>query len=107
MSDARAIYKEGFDHFVNGRMEEAVASYRRSIEADPSLAIAWNGLAMALEKQGDLDGAIEAGKRLVELDPEDALGHTCLSRFYQQKGMIPEAEEEQALAMRLSMKGRV
>ena len=104
MSDARAIYKEGFDHFVNGRLEEAIASYRKSIEIDPGLAIAWNGLVMALEKLGDLDGAIEAGKRLVELDPEDPLGHTSLSRCYQQKGMIPEAEDEQALAMRLSMK---
>jgi Flp pilus assembly protein TadD len=104
MSDARALYKEGFDHFVNDRLEDAVACYRRALEADPALAIAWNGLAMALAQQGDLDGAIEAGRKLVELDPEDPLGHTSLSMFYQRKGMIPEAEEEKALAMRLGMK---
>jgi Flp pilus assembly protein TadD len=104
MSDARALYKEGFDHFVNDRLDEAVGCYRRAIEADPTLAIAWNGLAMALAQRGDLDGAIEAGKKLVELDPEDPLGHTSLSMFYQRKGMIAEAEEEKALAMRLGMK---
>lgn len=104
MSDARALYKEGFDHFVNDRLGDAVACYRRALEADPTLAIAWNGLAMALAQQGDLDGAIEAGRKLVELDPEDPLGHTSLSMFYQRKGMIPEAEEEKALAMRLGMK---
>ena len=102
MSDARSIYKEGFDHFVAGRHEDAIACYRRAIDADPELAIAWNALAMALEKTGDLDAAIDAAKQLIALDPDDALAHTSLSRLYQQKGMIPEAEDEQALAMRLS-----
>ena len=59
---------------------------------------------MALEKVGDLDAAIEAGKKLVELEPDEPLGHTSLSIFYQQKGMIPEAEDEKALAMQLQMK---
>lgn len=104
MSDARALYKEAFDHFVNDRLDEAVATYRRAVEADPELPIAWNGLAMALAQQQDLDGAIEAGKRLVELEPDEALGHTSLSMFYMRKGMIPEAEEEKAIATRLSMR---
>jgi len=104
MSDARTLYKKAFDHFVNERLDEAVATYRSAIEADPELAIAWNGLAMALAQQEDLDGAIEAGKRLVELEPEEALSHTSLSMFYMRKGMIPEAEEERAIAARLSMR---
>ena len=106
MNEARALYKEAFDHFVNDRLDEAVALYRRAIEVDPELAIAWNGLAMALAQQEDLDGAIEAGKRLVELEPDEALGHTSLSMFYMRKGMIPEAEEEKAIAARLSMRAQ-
>ena len=81
-----------------------MAGYRRAIEADPELAIAWNGLAMALAEQGDLDGAIEAARKLVELEPDDPLSHTSLSMFYQRKGMIPEAEEERALALELGAK---
>ncbi len=105
MSEARAVYKEGFAHFVAGRHAEAIERYRAAIELDPKLPIAWNGLAMALEKTGDLDAAIEAAKELIALDPDDALAHTALSRLYQQKGMIPEAEDEQAIAMRLSAGG--
>ncbi len=104
MDEARAIYKEGFDHFVNERLDEAITSYRRALEVDPSLTIAWHGLAMALNQKGDVDGAIEAGGQLVALDPDEPLGHTSLSIFYQNKGLIQEAEDEKAIAMRLQMK---
>ena len=104
MSDARALQREAFGHFAAGRIDEAVAGYRRALELDPKLAIAWNGLAMTLEKKGDLDGAIAAAQRLLELEPDEALGHTSLSRFYQQKGMIAEAEHEKALATQIAMK---
>ena len=59
---------------------------------------------MVLAQQGDLDGAIEAGRRLVELEPDEALGHTSLSIFYQRKGMIREAEDEKAIATRLALR---
>jgi Flp pilus assembly protein TadD len=104
MSDARALYREGFDHFANGRLEPAIEAYRRCVEVDPALAIAWNGLAMALAQKGEFDAAIEAGRKLVELEPDDPLSHTSLSMLYQRGGRIPEAEEEKARAMRLSMR---
>ena len=104
MADARALYKEAFDHFAAGRVEEAVAGYRRCLDDHPDYALAWNGLAMALAQQEDLDGAIAAAQRLVELEPDEPLPHTSLSMFYQRKGMIQEAEDEKALAMQLTMK---
>jgi Flp pilus assembly protein TadD len=106
MSEARTQQREAFAHFAAGRISEAVAGYRRALELDPELAIAWNGLAMTLERAGDLDGAIAAARRLIELEPDEALGHTSLSRFYQQKGMVPEAEDEKAIATKLAMKKR-
>ena len=106
MSDARAIYREGFQHFTDDRLDEAIALYQQAIEADPTLAIAWNALSMAYREKGDLDRAIEAGMRLIELEPDDALNHTNLSILYQNKGMIPEAEDERARAMQLEMQAQ-
>lgn len=102
--DAKSIYKEGFGHFVKGRLDEAIERYRAAIAADGALAIAWNGLSMALAKQGDLDGAVEAAEKLVELEPDDPLSHTNLSRILMQKGLIPEAEDASARATGLQMR---
>jgi tetratricopeptide (TPR) repeat protein len=103
--DARAVYKDGFDHFVKGDVETAIARYREAIDLDETLSIAWNGLSMALARKGDLEAAIEAAEKLVELEPDDPLSHTNLSRILMQKGLIPEAEDARARAMSLQMSG--
>lgn len=106
MSDARALYKQGFQHFANDEVDEAIALYRQAIEADPALAIAWNGLSIALAQKGEFDDAIAAAQKLVELEPDDALSHTNLSRILMQSGQIPEAEDARGVAMRLQMKSQ-
>jgi hypothetical protein len=59
---------------------------------------------MALSELGRHDEAIEAGKRLCDLAPDDTLAHTSLSRFYQAANMVPEAEAEGAKARMLDWK---
>lgn len=102
--EAKALYRRGFEHFANDRHDEAIALYEQALRLDPALAIAWNGLSLAYRQKGDLEAAIEAGRRLIELEPDDALSHTNLSILYQRRGMIPEAEEEKAIAMQIQMK---
>lgn len=98
---ARSLYKEGFQHFASDRIDEAIDCYRRATEEDPSLSIAWNGLSKTLQRKGDLDGAVVAALKIVELEPDDPLSHTNLSILYQEQGKITEAEDEKALAMQL------
>ncbi len=106
MSDARTLYREGFQHFADDRLDEAITLYLQAVEVDPALAIAWNGLSMAYREKGDLDNAIKTGKKLIELEPDEALNHTNLSILYQNKGMIQEAEDEKAIAIQLEMKAQ-
>ncbi len=103
-SEAKVIYKEGFALFVKGEVDAAIERYRGALEVDAELAIAWNGLSMALAKKGDLEAAVETAEKLIEVEPDDPLSHTNLSRILMQKGMIPEAEDARAKAMSLQMK---
>ena len=106
VADAKILCREGLDHFANDRIDEAIACYRRAVEADAKFAIGWNGLSTTLRRKGDLDGAIEAAREIINLEPDDPLGHTNLSILYQTKGMIQEAEDEKALALQMQMKAQ-
>ena len=104
MSNARAIAREAFGHFANKDFPSAIRLYREAVELDSSLGLAWNGLSMALAQSGDLAAAVEAAERLVEIEPDDPLSHTNLSRLYQQEGRIEDAEKAAAVAAQLQMK---
>lgn len=103
MSEARALYKSGIEHFAAGRTDDAIAAYENALDLNGELAMAWNGLAMALAKSGRLEAALSAAKRYAELEPEEPLAHTSLSVLYQRLGRIAEAEDEKALSMQLQM----
>jgi tetratricopeptide (TPR) repeat protein len=97
-------YIRGMELFAQGELEGAVEAYLRALDQDPRYADALHALAMTYAHQEKLEQAIEAGKRLVEVAPEDELAYTSLSIFYQQKGMIAEAEEIAAKARTLGWK---
>lgn len=98
------LYDRAVDLFGEGRLDEAVATYKEALAIDPEFVDAWHGLAMAYNDLQQYDRAIEAGKKLCELSPDDTLAHTSLSRFYQAANMIPEAEAEGAKARMLDWK---
>jgi tetratricopeptide (TPR) repeat protein len=98
------LYDQAIDLFGDGKLEEAIAIYQAALALDPAFVDAWHGIAMAYNELGQHERAIEAGKRLCELSPDDTLAHTSLSRFYQAAGMIPEAEAEGAKARMLDWK---
>jgi tetratricopeptide (TPR) repeat protein len=89
---AEEHYYAGTDFFGERRYAEAVVEYKKALELDPQFADALHGLAQAYHAQQDFDRTIETGQRLLELDPEDVLAWTTISRAYQRKGLVPEAE---------------
>ena len=98
------LYNQGMEFFAEDKLEEAIASYREALDQDPCYADALHALAMTYAHQENFDRAIEIGKKLVEVAPGDELAHTSLSIFYQQKGMIAEAEQIAAQARTLGWK---
>lgn len=86
-------YYAGIDFFGEGKLPEAIAEYTRALELDPKFSDALHGLAQAYHAQQDFNRTIETARRILALDPDDILAWTTISRAYQRKGMVPEAEE--------------
>ncbi|MGA7851823.1 MAG: tetratricopeptide repeat protein [Candidatus Acidiferrales bacterium] len=86
-------YYAGIDLFGEGKLPEAIAEYTRALELNPQFSDALHGLAQAYHAQQDFDRTIETARRILARDPEDILAWTTISRAYQRKGMVPEAEE--------------
>ena len=92
------------EHFAQDHLDDAVAAYLRALDEDPNYADALHALAMTYSHQEKLDQAIDIAKRLIAAAPDDELAYTSLSIFYQQKGLIAEAEEVGAKARTLGWK---
>ncbi|MGH7856967.1 MAG: tetratricopeptide repeat protein [Candidatus Binatia bacterium] len=92
MATAEEIYDAAIELFAEGKHAEAIDAYRKALEIDPGFLDALHGLAIAQAENGDLAAAIETAKRIIESSPDDPLGYTSLSMFYQRNGQIAEAE---------------
>jgi tetratricopeptide (TPR) repeat protein len=102
--DKEELYNQGMEFFAQDQLDQAAASYREALDQDPLYSDALHALAMTYAHQEKLDDAIEIGKKLIEVAPDDELAYTSLSIFYQQKGMIAEAEQVAAQGRTLSWK---
>ena len=104
MADKYDLFDQAVDLVADGKLEDAIAKYREALAVDAEFADAWQGLALAYNDLARHQEAIEAGKKLCELTPDDVLAHTTLSRIYQAAGMVPEAEAEGGKARLLDWK---
>lgn len=99
---AKEYYMAGLSKLGAGDLEGAITEFEKAVSDDAVFYMAHLGWAQALDRQGKIDEAIEQVNSALQIVPDEALAHTSLSRLYQQKGMIEEAEEEMAISHRLS-----
>lgn len=104
MPTKEELYEKGMGEMADGNLPGAIESLKAAADLAPEYAEALQALAMLHYQSGQFDEAIEAGKRLAKVTPNDILAHTSLSMFYVAKGMIPEAEAEANIARQLTWK---
>src|SRR5215813_13395627 len=104
MASSEELYDQAVDAVAEGNLDAAIAKYQEAVALDPSFADAWEGLSMALADKEQWDAAIDAAKKVVELNPDEQLGYTNVSRIYQRAGNVPDAESWAAKARVLDWK---
>jgi superkiller protein 3 len=72
-------------------LKRAVEEYTQSLKDAPDSAEGYNGLGLALQKQGQIDPAIDALKHAVALSPKYADAYNNLGVVYQIKGDLAQA----------------
>jgi tetratricopeptide (TPR) repeat protein len=74
-SDQRAIGQSnlGESLMAAGRLEEAIQAYQKSIANAPHNALAHWGLAVALDRSGDIDAALQSANTALFYDPDSSL----------------------------------
>src|ERR1044072_995832 len=107
MATAEEIFDDASGDIAIGDLDCAVEKYRQCVQLDPDFFDGWHALGMALMKLGRFGEAIEAGKRAIELRPNDQIGLTSLSLFYNRAGNIKEAEAAGTKAKILGWGGKV
>lgn len=99
--EATQFYLEGLRLYGEHKYTEAMEAYEKSLALAPEWTEALHGVAMALMYLERYDEAIEIGKRICELDKNDAFAHTSLSMFYQRKSAVAEAAGDEKASREL------
>ena len=71
-SDAKAQVAFGISVAQRGLWREAIYRWEKAVELDPTYAAAYNDLAIAYEREGQLEKARKAYEKAVELEPNNA-----------------------------------
>jgi len=86
-----AHYNLGIDLFDQGKIDEAISSYKRTLTINPRHEKAYFSLGYSYLKKGMLDESIPEFKRALTLNPNYAEAHYALGSVYDTKGLSDEA----------------
>lgn len=101
MAEVVEIMNEAVGHQQAGRHDEAVASYRRLLQADPGQAEVYVNIGIALRAQGRSGEAIACYKQAIQLKPEFVEAYYNLANVLKEQGRLAEAIEYYEQAVRL------
>lgn len=88
---AQAQFNLGLKLKSEGKLDEAVACYRRALDLNPHFAEAHNNLGVALKAQGKLDEAVACYRRALDIVPDFADGYNNLGNALRAQGNLEEA----------------
>jgi len=98
---ARAYNNLGYAYKGVGNLTGARDSFEHAVAADPAYSGAWISLGVVAQRMGDLKLAVNAYSRAVSVYPSD-YGYVLLAGALRQSGDLPQADDAQDKAERIS-----
>jgi tetratricopeptide (TPR) repeat protein len=92
---AAVAYNEGAELANAGKNDEAIAKFQAALAAKPSFTPAWSALAKTYNKMKNYPKAIEAAKKVLEIDDEDTDMWAVLVNAYNATGDKSAAADAQ------------
>jgi len=100
--DPKIFNEWGLVHFAKGEYDQAIDKYQRSLSLNNRSIQTYLLLGDAYRANEDFAQAMEAYERVVEIAPNDFMGHRSLALLYEQMGRIEEALAEAGIARSLA-----
>lgn len=97
---ARAHFFHALVQKTDGDYDGALASLGKVVEQYPRDRVAQNQIARVQFLRRDFRAAVEAGRRVLAIDPEDVQAHYTLMLAYRGLGDVANADREQKLFQR-------
>ena len=92
-------YNLGLMLKAQGRLDEAVESYRKALSLKPDYAEAHNNIGNVLKDQGKLDEAIQHYRQAILINPNDAVAYSSLGSVLKDQNRLDEALANYRLAL--------
>lgn len=90
---AERFFREGLEAFEADELGRALDRFERATLMDPSRYDAFESAGVCLERLGRMPEAIEIMESLTQMDPDNVMAWTNLSRYYAAQGRIEDAEK--------------
>ena len=103
---SRQYIQAGTTALREKRFADAVAAYRKALEADPADATVWANLGVALAGLGDLPGAEQSYRKALDVEPANARAHYNLGTLLAARGDRREGIEHLEAAVRSDPESR-
>lgn len=103
----KTLYQQALQSFKSNQFETSIQLLEQAKAISPRDPDILEALGVMYGKVERFNEAISLMQELAKIDPDHIMAHANLSQFYVRKGMIDEAEREQAEARRLSWKAEL
>lgn len=92
--DPEIRYRLGNVYLVQGKWEEAIFEYKKTLEVNPSFLDAYGNIGLAYKAKGQIKEAIDAWKKMIDINPKSVWAYTNLGIVYAELGEFDKAALE-------------